>query len=584
MRFARSCRDNQLKFNIPNQMFSLKPILLDSIKIGIVELQTKGNMKSLIQLNSACLFGILLLASCGKIRSIPAKKISGPDCSVTNSCFEQDSKALKTLIESIPKLRQEEMTSRDIVLPESIQDSIQLNRGEPHYDHRERHSSISVFEQFVAFDANAEILWPGATLQGESLKTGLLAPIPLEHAPAVIEISNVTMPSGALYSATLAKPNRASVSQAIQDLLTQDRNLNNAAKASFMIHEFQSLEQGLNSVGMSGKWIGGEAKATLGSSRYTEKNNFIVKFTQTYYTASVEPPKSPEAIFAKGTKVADAEKYMSLQSRGFNAESNPPLYISSVNYGRTLIFIFSSEMEKSKMKATLEAAFNTGAINGDLALDADQQKALQSFETKVLVLGGAGDSLVHLLQGDKMKGINEWISQGSNFSPRSPGVPISFTARYLGDYEVAKVSLATEYEVHSMRPVPITHFHLTFHTLDDDKDREEEVQLWLIKNGQILFSGTFGRNAIWEDHTSRSFDLPIPKQWGLGLASCSGIQLRIRKNPFGSATGCGWNMSPDLTVSLETGQSYNALSDSSRAPQRWGDHHPYDRIFNLQCH
>ncbi|MFM8312932.1 MAG: thiol-activated cytolysin family protein, partial [Deltaproteobacteria bacterium] len=264
-------------------------------------------------------------------------------------------------------------------------------------------------------------------------------------------------------------------------------------------------------------------------------------------------------------------------------ENNPPMYISSVSYGRTLIFIFSSDVESSLMKASLEAAFNGTLVEGNLNVKAEEQKLFQNFETKVLVLGGSGESMVHLLTGDKTKGINEWIAKGANFSQKSPGVPISYMARYLRDYDIAKLSLNTQYEVRTSQPIPIKNFQIAFHTLDDNKDAEEAVDVWITQEGQILYQGSFGQGENWNDHTEKGFTLPMTANFKGGLNSCNGMKLRIRKRPSGSEKGCGWNMALDFVAHLEHGRGYSALSVEDSKGKRWGDDSDYDRTFTLKC-
>jgi len=186
-----------------------------------------------------------------------------------------------------------------------------------------------------------------------------------------------------------------------------------------------------------------------------------------------------------------------------------------------------------------------------------------------------------LITGNKLKAINEWIREGANFTRKSPGVPIAYTARYLKDYDVAKLTFTTQYEVHQTRPIPIKNFEITFNTLDDDKDVEEAVDVWLTKEGEVLFQGAFGANEKWSDGEIKKFVVPVQTQ--LGLNSCQGMKLRIRKRPNGSERGCGWNMALDLNVKLEHERTYKTLRQSDQEPKRWGDDSDYDRTFILEC-
>jgi hypothetical protein len=335
-------------------------------------------------------------------------------------------------------------------------------------------------------------------------------------------------------------------------------------------------------VGISADWIGGEARASLKSRKYSENNNFIVRFTQNYYTASYETPETPEAIFDSEVSYNDAQLYMYSAVPALKRVNNPPVYISSVSYGRTMIFIFSSKTDKETMEATLEASFNGALMGGSITLRDQESKLFQSFDTKVLVLGGGGNAMAALLTGDKLRSINEFIQQGASFSEKSPGVPISYTARYLKDFDVAKINFTTRYEVNTSTPIPIKKMDLVFHTQNDDKDREEDVEVWLTKNSRVLYHGSFGKGQNWGENTRHQIELVLQSELN-GANECNGVQLRIRKNPNGSDTGCGWRMAPALNVFTVTGDIFQAIRGSDAAVQSWGDGSEYDRTFTLKC-
>jgi len=516
----------------------------------------------------------VFLSSCGKDQSFE----EGP----IRSSYENPKAAIRSLIEDIPKLDVKEASSSDSIIPGSERDYKTTINGEPRYVHHEERESVSTFEQLVAFDPNSDVMWPGAVVQGRTLQTGILTPVPLKHSEAPITITNLTMNSGARYSTVVKRPTHANVTQAIQTLLTQDKKVESAAKATFTLKSFRTLEEGLQQVGISADWIGGEARASLKSGKYSENNNFIVRFTQNYYTASYETPETPEAIFDSEVSYSDAQLYMYSAVPALKRVNNPPVYISSVSYGRTMLFIFSSKTDKETMEATLEASFNGASMGGSISLKGEESNLFQSFDTKVLVLGGGGNAMTALLTGDKLRSINEFIQQGASFSEKSPGVPISYTARYLKDFDVAKINFTTRYEVNTSIPIPIKKMNLVFQTQNDDKDREEEVEVWLTKNSKVLYHGSFGKGQIWGDNTRQQMEIVLRAELS-GANECNGVQLRIRKNPYGSDSGCGWRMAPELNVFTEAGDTFQAIRGNDSLVQSWGDGSEYDRTFTLKC-
>jgi len=532
--------------------------------------------------------GCLLLISLGIIVFLegcsknPLNSLANQKCLPGSFCAKAKARELRDFIQSIPKLNENPLPSQDTVILGSRTILPGIRNGEPIYEMRESHEMLQTFEELVAFDPNSDVMWPGALIQGRTLQSGFLSPIPLPRASAEITLTNISLPAGLKSYVMVEDPTLGRVNQAIQDILNQSSEITSAAEGSYTMKEFHSLEQGFTQVGISANWLGGAVKAALSDASYRNKRNFIVKFTQKYYSASFEPPKTAEAVFHSNVKIDEARLYMSTK----NSEpdnSNPPVYLSSVDYGRMMIFIFSSEVEASLMELAIKAIFESAKNGVEIQLSAEQEKMIQSFETKALVLGGSAKSMVHLITGNKIKAISDWIIQGANVSQKSPGVPISFKARFLKDHDLAKVTFATKYEISQMRPIPMVRFDLTAHTLDDDKDIEEPLDIWLMKEGQVLYQGTVGENEVWKDHSDKQFLLPLPENIELGLNACQGMQIRIRKRPWGSATGCGWSSSFDLKVRLEDGREFNALSSAESSGRRWGDGHEYDRTFNLKC-
>ena len=58
-----------------------------------------------------------------------------------------------------------------------------------------------------------------------------------------------------------------------------------------------------------------------------------------------QPPTPPAAVFGDAVQLSDAQLFM---GRG-----NPPLYVSSVSYGRRLLFLISSKEDSDEVDATL---------------------------------------------------------------------------------------------------------------------------------------------------------------------------------------------------------------------------------------
>lgn len=313
-------------------------------------------------------------------------------------------------------------------------------------------SETSHFDNLVSFDPNADALWPGALVQGQSLSLGLLSPIGGQRAPGTVTLTNARIdgaePSEFVYSRPLASPSLASAQDAIQEILTAE-SVQFAAKMAYKAHQANSLQEASLKAGISAQFVGNSLETAFGKDWMQSETTFLIDFTQAYYTVSFEAPPEPSAFFAPSTTVNELKPFM--------FEGNPPGYVSSVTYGRRLLVKFESAESSEKVSAALDATFSWGVSGGDFSLSLEEQQTLQNTKMTLLALGGSADSAVSIIEPDqggdedqdKAALLQGYFQEGANFSPASVGVPLSYTVRYLSNYQPLAVASANNYTVRS---------------------------------------------------------------------------------------------------------------------------------------
>ncbi|HZH98170.1 MAG TPA: thiol-activated cytolysin family protein [Fimbriimonadaceae bacterium] len=304
------------------------------------------------------------------------------------------------------------------------------------------YSGTTQFQDLVSFDPQSDVLWPGSLVQGKSLPHGLLSPIGLPRAPGKITISNINVSGGApdedKYSRIVEQPSHASVQEAITDILSSAGEVNFSAKADFTMDRVYSLNHAAYKAGLSLEWMKGDIKAKFDQSSWTESTSVMVKFTQAYYTVSFETPSSPVSVFAPSVTAEDAAPYV--------GEENPPGYISSIVYGRMLLLKVESSASESELTGALSAKLKNviGEVNVDLS--AEQKKVLNESKMTLFALGGSAADVINIV-ANGAEGLEQYLVNGANFSPQSPGTPISYTVRSLRDNQAVKVAYSTDYEI-----------------------------------------------------------------------------------------------------------------------------------------
>jgi hypothetical protein len=288
--------------------------------------------------------------------------------------------------------------------------------------------------EMVAFDPNADALWPGALVQGKSLQMGVLAPIGLPRAPGTVTLTTpLNVPQ---MSRAVERPSLPSVQEALREILAPVTAAT-PAKLAYTAITSESWQQGLLAAGVDAKWLSGSAQVELSAQRTTARSLVAARLTQAYYTVAFNPPARPAAVFDETVSLDDATLYL--------GEGNPPVYLSSVTYGRLLVLIFQSSASASELEAAVNAAMHSGRGEGAVKIQGKYADTLRSSQVHVLALGGSGQSAVKLIAGDPIQGLQAYMQEGATFSKDSPGLPISFQARYLRDNATAGMALTTSW-------------------------------------------------------------------------------------------------------------------------------------------
>ena len=300
------------------------------------------------------------------------------------------------------------------------------------------------FDEMVSFNPNAEVLWPGAVVQGKDLDKGTPALIPLPRGPLTIFID---LPFTG--SRIIAKPEVATAKAAIYDILQSiPPGTKTTANVSFDWAEAHSIEQSVMQLGISPRWLSGKARANIWSEHGYEKRSIMIKFIQAYYTLAINPPAQASQFFDASVTTADTRPYI--------YEGNPPAYISSVTYGRMFVLQMTSTRSYAEMKATAELAFSGVDLTGEM------KRIFEESEIRGVIMGGSAEDAIEVFTKGRIK---EYFEKGANFSPASPGVPIGYTVKYLRDHTVAKLGFSTEYVVEECS-VNLQYFRVTMEKID----------------------------------------------------------------------------------------------------------------------
>lgn len=345
---------------------------------------------------------------------------------------EIDIEALKkefdTEVKSMPHMQQE----AELATPQELgEDEDETRDGESEYEcFVKRYKAAPGFSEMFLLDPTSDVIYPGALIKGETITTGEYIPIVADRAPITISISLENI--GGSPKAIVENPSLSQVRSAIVSILNSNVTGNTPAKISFEIQEVHSSEQLKIAVGANYSNAFASVSGSFNFNKENTRSRVIVKFLQVYYSIDIDTPKKPSDLF---------ENPPSVGSLG----SVSPMYISTVTYGRMVLFTAESSKSSTEVKAALNAAFDSGVQSGEIDISLEHKKVIEETSIKAMVLGGSGSAGSKVVNG--IEGLKAYIIEGGDYSKDSPGAPLSYKMRYLKDNSIGKVILATEYSV-----------------------------------------------------------------------------------------------------------------------------------------
>ena len=164
-----------------------------------------------------------------------------------------------------------------------------------------------------------------------------------------------------------------------------------------------------------------------------EKQVEVVDFKQIYYTANFDAPKNPSDVFAPGVTVDQ------LKTRGID-EKTPPVYVSSVSYGRQMYVKFETTSKSTELKAAIDAVIKGVPIKAE----SEWARVLKDTTVTVSIVGGNADGAARVVTGT-VEDLKKLIQEGATFSTQNPAVPISYKTAFLKDNQVATIQSNTDY-------------------------------------------------------------------------------------------------------------------------------------------
>ena len=288
----------------------------------------------------------------------------------------------------------------------------------------------------VAINGNGDIFLGALFKANQDLLENKPQQISLDRSKGRISVDLPGMVGGDSY--VDANPTASGMQEGVNTLLNRWHEKYAAknpapARMQYESTSAYSMNQLKAKFGSDFEKIGVNLKIDFEAVNKGEKQIEVVDFKQIYYTANFDAPKNPSDVFAQGVTVDQ------LKARGID-EKTPPVYVSSVSYGRQMYVKFETTSKSTELKAAINAVIKGVPIKPD----SEWARVLKNTTVTVSIVGGNADGAARVVTGT-VEDLKKLIQEGATFSTQNPAVPISYKTAFLKDNQVATIQSNTDY-------------------------------------------------------------------------------------------------------------------------------------------
>lgn len=269
-------------------------------------------------------------------------------------------------------------------------------------------------------------IYPGAIYYDNAFLSGTYnAPTNLQLKPYDI----TTDLFSAAFSGTSiinVQPSFGGVNDGISELMRRSLNVKNPSLISVDVKSISSSEQLAFEIGAGFTGYGADLNASLTSMKATNKNIFIAKLTQVYFSVMLNR--------ADGKLLAA------------NNASYPNLvYVNKVNYGRLGYILISSDSSREAIQAALDFTYSSGSVSARANARVNYQRTLSSMQITGFFFGGDAANTMRLNSVNQLQSFDDYVQNGLRLDPNVAPVAISYELKYLNDNASCATRSTTTY-------------------------------------------------------------------------------------------------------------------------------------------
>ena len=456
-----------------------------------------------------------------KISLVPASMLLAGCLFATLSCKKENTNPDPTDFNAEVNQMSSFSQPDELAAPEFVSETTpSADPADPNYEcYSTTYRAAPGFNELLALDPTSDVIFPGAMLEGNSIPTGEYIPINTDRAPITLSISLQNLSGSPVVQ--IEDPKLSTVREGIKSILDQEVTSSTPAQINFEIEQVYSEEHLSVALGANYRAAGNSVQASFDFNSSQYSNKFVLKYLQVYYTIDMDSPASPSDLFNNLPDIADLG-------------ATTPVYVSSMSYGRMVLYAIESNSSMTDINAAFSAAFNSGGGS----ISTNYQNIINSSSIKALVIGGSGASASQAISGPAE--VYNYIAEGGDYSKDSPGAPLSYKLRFIKKgTPVARVVLSSEYQVRQCEFVKPTYkLEIDYvKCLDCPEIGDPEIYGELKARAYVNGSAK-SPYPIWSRSASNALEVKDDQAYSLGISN--NVQLYRPKYNTDYIKVSGW--------------------------------------------
>ncbi|MBB5636835.1 hypothetical protein HDE68_002748 [Pedobacter cryoconitis] len=291
------------------------------------------------------------------------------------------------------------------------------------------HQQSAEFDKLSVLDPSTDIMYVGSLLDGQSIQEGTYKPIFLsaDYVRKPITYSVSIQGSNQAISKTIS-PDLASFRNSMQEIMNANIIGQQPANFTFELEHARSKREIEMKIKANLKFS--SFFSSLGNyeeSQLSTKNYYLLKIYQKFFSADINIPSDGNLF----NKPADYTGTIA------------PVYISTIDYGRSAYLLIESSYDSSRVYKSLEASFGFWKIGGGGSVTKEQKDVMDNMKISGTVIGGSSSDAVKTISG--LQAFQEYVVNSGNMGPDSRGEVIAYKLRNAKDHGIYKTLINGDY-------------------------------------------------------------------------------------------------------------------------------------------